>query len=89
MWTPSPPKPPTRTAAAGSVVAGSVVAGSPLDGSRVVYWMLPERTAAVYYRLEPYGTLVLMVLIMMGILGRIMTPVIRPLLSLLLGDGGF
>jgi Zn-dependent protease len=61
----------------------------PLDGSRVVSWMLPERTAAVYSRLEPYGTLILMVLIMMGILGRIMTPVIRPLLSLLLGDGGF
>lgn len=61
----------------------------PLDGSRVVYWMLPPRAAAAYYRLEPYGTLVLMALIMMGVLGRIMMPVIRPLLSLLLGDGGF
>lgn len=61
----------------------------PLDGSRVVYWMLPDRQASLYYRLEPYGTLVLMALIMMGVLGKIMTPVIRPLLSLLLGDGGF
>jgi len=61
----------------------------PLDGSRVVYWLLPPRTAAMYYRLEPYGTLLLMALIMMGVLGRIMTPIIRPLLSLLLGDGGF
>ncbi|MDH4161246.1 MAG: site-2 protease family protein [Nitrospirota bacterium] len=60
----------------------------PLDGSRVVYWALPDRQAMMYYRLEPYGTLILMALIMMGVLGKIMTPVIRPLLSLLLGDGG-
>jgi Zn-dependent protease len=61
----------------------------PLDGSRVVYWLLPARQAQAYYRLEPYGTIILMVLIMLGVLGRIMTPVIRPLLQLLLGDGGF
>jgi Zn-dependent protease len=61
----------------------------PLDGSRVVYWLLPDRQAAVYYRLEPYGTFILMALIMLGWLGKIMTPLIRPLLGLLLGDGGF
>jgi Zn-dependent protease len=57
----------------------------PLDGSRVVYWLLPSRPAAVYYRLEPFGTLILMALILFGALGKIITPVIRPLLSLLLG----
>jgi len=61
----------------------------PLDGSRVVYWLLPDRQAAVYYRLERYGTFILMALIMLGVLGKIMTPLIRPLLGLLLGDGGF
>jgi Zn-dependent protease len=61
----------------------------PLDGSRVVYWLLPDRQAAVYYRLEPYGTFILLALIMLGVLGKIMTPLIRPLLGLLLGDGGF
>ena len=61
----------------------------PLDGSRVVYWLLPDRQAAMYYRLEPYGTFILMALIMLGVLGKIMTPLIRPLLGLLLGDGGF
>jgi Zn-dependent protease len=61
----------------------------PLDGSRVVYWLLPDRQAAMYYRLEPYGTFILMALIMFGVLGKIMTPLIRPLLGLLLGDGGF
>jgi Zn-dependent protease len=57
----------------------------PLDGSRVVYWLLPDKPAAVYYRLEPYGTLILMALIMFGVLGKIMMPVLRPILSLLLG----
>jgi len=60
----------------------------PLDGSRVVYWLLPARQSAVYYRLEPYGTFILMGLIMLGVLGKIMTPLIRPLLGLLLGNGG-
>jgi len=57
----------------------------PLDGSRVVYWLLPNKPAAIYYRLEPYGTLILMGLIMLGVLGKIMTPILRPILSLLLG----
>jgi len=57
----------------------------PLDGSRVVYWILPPKQAYVYYRLEPYGTFILMGLIMFNILGKIMTPIIRPILSLLLG----
>jgi Zn-dependent protease len=57
----------------------------PLDGSRVVYWLLPERQASAYYRLEPYGTLILLALIGFGILGQILTPIIRPILTLLLG----
>jgi Zn-dependent protease len=57
----------------------------PLDGSRVVYWILPDKQAAAYYRLEPYGTLILIGLIMLGVLGRIIGPIIRPILSLLLG----
>jgi Zn-dependent protease len=57
----------------------------PLDGSRVVYWLLPAKPAEVYYRLEPYGTLILMGLILLGVLGKLMTPILRPILSLLLG----
>ena len=51
--------------------------------------LLPARQAAMYYRLEPYGTFILMGLIMLGVLGKIMMPIIRPLLGLLLGNGGF
>jgi Zn-dependent protease len=57
----------------------------PLDGSRVVYWLLPAKQAAAYYRLERYGLFILLALLGFGILGRIITPIIRPILTLLLG----
>ncbi len=58
----------------------------PLDGSRVVYWLLPEKQAMVYYRLERYGMLVLLALFAFGLLGRIISPIIEPILYLLLGE---
>jgi Zn-dependent protease len=57
----------------------------PLDGSRVVYWLLPDRQAALYYQLERYGFVILMVLLAFNILGKIIGPLIDPLLSILLG----
>src|SRR5574341_2573838 len=53
----------------------------PLDGSRVVYWLLPYNQAAAYYPLEPYGMIVLMALLAFGVLGRIIGPIIQPILS--------
>jgi Zn-dependent protease len=61
----------------------------PLDGSRVMFWLLPERQAQAYYRLEPYGMFILLFLIMFGVLGKIITPIIRPILMLLLGESVF
>jgi Zn-dependent protease len=57
----------------------------PLDGSRIVYWLLPDKQAAAYYRLERYGLFIILALFGFGILGRVISPIIRPLLSLLLG----
>ena len=61
----------------------------PLDGSRVVYWLLPPEQGRAYYRLEPYGTMILLFLIGFGMLGRIIWPVIRPIIALLLGQDIF
>jgi Zn-dependent protease len=58
----------------------------PLDGSRVLYWVLPNKLAAAYYRLEPFGMIILMVLMMLGVLWDIIRPIIEPVLSLLLGQ---
>lgn len=61
----------------------------PLDGSRLIYWILPDRLASTYYRLEPFGTIILLLLLMTGMLGRLIWPVIVPILSALLGQGAF
>ena len=61
----------------------------PLDGSRVVYWLLPDKQAASYYRLEPYGMFIILALFAFGFLGRIMTPIVSFLLTLLLGEQVF
>jgi Zn-dependent protease len=57
----------------------------PLDGSRIVYWMLPDKQAAAYYRLERYGIIILVLLMATNILGHIVLPIINPIVTLLLG----
>ena len=61
----------------------------PLDGSRVVYWLLPDKQAASYYRLERYGMFIILALFAFGALGWIMTPIVSFILTLLLGEKVF
>jgi Zn-dependent protease len=49
----------------------------PLDGSRVVNGLLPEGAARVVDRIEPYGLLLLVLLMASGILGSILGPPLR------------
>ncbi|HXY54286.1 MAG TPA: site-2 protease family protein [Nitrospirota bacterium] len=58
----------------------------PLDGSRILYWLLPDKQAALYYRLEPYGIFILIALLSFRILGTIIWPIIVSILYLLLGQ---
>lgn len=58
----------------------------PLDGSRIVYWLLPDKLAAAYYRLEPFGFFILIALLSLGILGALIWPVILSILYFLLGQ---
>lgn len=55
----------------------------PLDGSRVVSSLLPPRQAIAYNRLEPYGFFILILLIITGVLGIIINPMIDAALSVL------
>ncbi len=57
----------------------------PLDGSRIIYWLLPDKQAAAYYRLEPYGMIILMALLAFRILGIIIWPIVYSMLYFLLG----
>jgi Zn-dependent protease len=66
----------------------------PLDGGRVLNALLPPRWAAAYSRLEPYGLMILVALLLIplpgsgsGILGSILLPLVRAILGLLPGAG--
>ncbi|MEX2352939.1 MAG: site-2 protease family protein [Gammaproteobacteria bacterium] len=48
----------------------------PLDGSRVLSSLLPPRTAIQYNRLEPYGIIIILILLVTGVLGKYFLPVI-------------
>ena len=48
----------------------------PLDGSRVVFSLLPNAIAYRYARLEPYGLIILVLLLVSGILFKILGPII-------------
>jgi len=49
----------------------------PLDGSRIVESLLVGRQALTYAQLQPYGTVLLLVLLYTGVVGRVMLPAAR------------
>jgi len=55
----------------------------PLDGSRVVESLLPPRLAATYLRIEPFGFIILLLLLITGALSWILTPALNWSLYLL------
>jgi Zn-dependent protease len=46
----------------------------PLDGGRILYSLLPRQLALQYGRLEPYGLMILIVLLVTGSLWTFMEP---------------
>jgi Zn-dependent protease len=55
----------------------------PLDGGRVLAGLLPGPLAYKFSLIEPYGFLILIVLLVTGILGKILIPVIWLVIALL------
>lgn len=60
----------------------------PLDGSRVVYNLLPPRLAFQYSRIEPYGFIILLVMIFTNVLSYILFPPIFFLTNFILSVFG-
>lgn len=58
----------------------------PLDGSRIAYWLLPDKLAAMYYRIESFGILIVFALFAFGLLGTVIWPIIIYVLYFLLGN---
>ena len=60
----------------------------PLDGGRVMTGLLPGPMAYRFSRIEPYGFLILIALLVTGLLGAMLWPVIEFFMSLLAGISG-
>ena len=58
----------------------------PLDGGRVLVALLPPRQALAFSRLEPYGLFIVLGLLVTGVLGNILWPVIWAVIDLLPGS---
>jgi Zn-dependent protease len=56
----------------------------PLDGGRVATGLLPRSPALALARLEPYGMLIIMVLLATGVLDQVLRPMTKFLLQALL-----
>jgi Zn-dependent protease len=53
----------------------------PLDGGRIAVSLLPPRTAYRYSQMEPYGMMILLVLLFTGVLGYVLWPIISALVA--------
>jgi Zn-dependent protease len=58
----------------------------PLDGGRVVTGLLPMAAARVYARIEPFGMIILILLLISGVVGMILGPVVFGSIQLLPGS---
>ncbi len=56
----------------------------PLDGGRVLLGILPRRAARAFARMEPYGLLILFVLLYTNAVGRMINPLINAIARMLL-----
>jgi len=56
----------------------------PLDGSRVLMGLLPQQLANRYAAIEPYGFIIIMLLLAIGLLDLIIWPLVSLILSLLI-----
>ncbi len=55
----------------------------PLDGGRILVSLLPPRYAIGFSQLEPYGMVLIILLLVTGVLGRLMLPIIEFVIGLL------
>jgi Zn-dependent protease len=55
----------------------------PLDGGRIAVSLLPGQMAWRFARIEPYGFIILLVLLFTGVLGIVLSPFIRAVLAVI------
>lgn len=60
----------------------------PLDGSRVVSGILPPKLAWQYDRIEPYGLIIVLVLLVTGVLFGVLGPIVNVIRNVILSLAG-
>jgi Zn-dependent protease len=55
----------------------------PLDGSRILMGLLPDTMARSYAQIEPYGFIILMLMLWLGLFARIIWPIVGIILKLM------
>jgi Zn-dependent protease len=55
----------------------------PLDGGRIAVSLLPHGLAYRFARVEPFGMIILLVLMLLGVLGKVMWPIIAGFIGVL------
>lgn len=60
----------------------------PLDGSKVLAGILPRRAGQFLFQMESYGPFLLLLLVITGVIGRILNPLVHALTSWLLQAAG-
>jgi len=55
----------------------------PLDGSKILANILPSRFTGLFMQLESYGTIILLLLLVTGLLGRILLPAVYFVLTMI------
>lgn len=60
----------------------------PLDGSKVLAGILPRRAGQFLFQMESYGPFLLLLLVITGVIGRILNPLVHVLTSWLLQAAG-
>lgn len=55
----------------------------PLDGSRILTGILPQKLSFRYSQVEPYGFIILIILLWLGVLGQIIWPIVGYILRFL------
>jgi len=67
------------------IMALNLLPVPPLDGGRVLAGLLPERYATYISRLEPYGLIIILLLLVSGTLSSVLAPLLKLMEGLLTG----
>ncbi len=55
----------------------------PLDGGRVITSILPPRWAPTFMRLEPFGLILLLAMLLLGVLGNLLWPIVHAVIGVI------